>query len=110
MEFLAYHGVLESEKTLGNYFVVDFEADWSSRCALSDSLSDTIDYSAVYEVIASVMAERMNLLETVADSICRRVAETFPSFRRISVCVGKKNPPLGGSCAFSKVSAEWIKE
>ncbi|MBQ9310600.1 MAG: dihydroneopterin aldolase [Bacteroidales bacterium] len=98
MEFLAYHGCLESEKELGGDFVVDFKAwldlDEASR---SDRLDDTLDYSRVYSLIAGEMSQRSDLLEHVAGRICRALEAEFPDLPAFEVRVCKKNPPVGGS-------------
>ena len=57
MRFRAYHGVLEEERRCGGDFVVDFSCAYPFDQALvTDDLSDTLDYSAVYAVIAREMA------------------------------------------------------
>ena len=52
MEFHAYHGCFEEEKTAGNLFVVDFTGEIDMAAAVeTDALADTADYGAVYSVI-----------------------------------------------------------
>lgn len=106
MEFHAFHGCLESERKEGNTFVVDFlgKVD-AGKAAESDDLADTPDYSKVYEIVAAEMAKPSNLLENVAGRIVDAVGSAGLGFRFIKVRVSKKNPPVGGVCAWSRVTA-----
>lgn len=110
MEFVAFHGCREDEKVNGNIFSVDFEGDYASDCADTDALERAINYGEVYRLIASVMrGRRCDLLETLADSMVGALHVTFPGFTRIKVSVGKKNPPVAGPCAWSRVSTQWTE-
>ena len=52
MEFYAYHGVNEIEKTQGQRFIVDVELSANlARAAETDSLTDTINYSDVFRLV-----------------------------------------------------------
>ncbi|MBR4808916.1 MAG: dihydroneopterin aldolase [Bacteroidales bacterium] len=105
MHFRAFHGCLESERTEGGDFKVDFscEAD-TSRAERSDDLADTLDYSAVYAVVAAQMQVPSQLLEAVAGRIADAIGEEFPSIGHFEVSVYKKNPPVGGECEWAKVT------
>lgn len=106
MEFHAFHGCLEEERREGNTFVVDFrgKADLK-KAAKSDNLEDTIDYSKVYEIVAAEMAKPSNLLENVAARIVDAVKRADLGFWFVLVRVSKKNPPVGGTCSWSRVTA-----
>lgn len=104
MEFLAYHGCLDSEKELGGDFVVDFRAKLDfGKAAKEDSLADTLDYSKVYELVAAEMSQRSDLLENVAWRICRAISGAFPELPEFEVSVAKKHPPVGGEAELARV-------
>lgn len=104
MEFHAYHGCLEKEKQEGNLFVVDFKADIDiAAAAESDSLADTLDYGAVYSIIAREMEIPSDLIEHVAGRIVKAIEEQFP-FLDFSVRVSKQNPPVDGPAAWSRIT------
>ena len=107
MEFHAYHGCLEQERREGNLFVVDFKGLYAiQRPVGTDDLKDAADYSAIYAVIAREMEVPSNLLEHVAQRIADAIyAEFTPHFFQIKVTVSKRNPPVGGTCAWSRISA-----
>jgi len=104
MEFYSFHGVLQDEKKDGNTFVVDLEYDYSSVCGATDTISDAVDYSAVYDIVKQIMAVPHELLESLASEICEGVMQACLKIERIEVCVKKKNPPVGGPCAWSTVT------
>ena len=80
MIFYAYHGVETSEKQLGQRFEVDVELFLElTNAGHSDQLSDTVDYTHVYQVIEEIMLESdFNLLEALAEEISQTVIERFP--------------------------------
>lgn len=97
MAFYAYHGVLASEKELGQRFEVDVEM----RCDLqsagqSDDLAATIDYTEVYRVVKEqVEGCTFQLLERLAETIANRVSAEFP-VAAVTVRVRKPHVSLGG--------------
>ena len=107
MRFEAFHGCLPEERENGNLFVVDFRCRYDlQKASESDDLADTLDYGAVYDIVAREMAVPSNLLEHVAGRIARTVKASFPDAAGIVVCVAKKNPPVAGQADWSKVSVE----
>ncbi len=105
MHFRARHGCLESERVFGGEFSVDVGFDIDTTSAeRSDAIEDTVDYSRVYSVVAEQMAVPSQLLESVAGRIADALAGGFPGISNLSVCVGKKNPPVGGECEWAKVT------
>ena len=96
MRFYAYHGVMEQERRVGGEYLVSLriEADLS-RPVVSDDVADTINYAALYEMVAREMAQPSKLLEHVAGRIAQRVLEDFPLADALSVRITKCNPPMG---------------
>jgi len=105
MEFHAYHGCLEREKTAGNLFVVDFEGRLDmAEAAASDRLEDALDYSLIYNIVSEQMKYPSNLLENVASRIVRSIEIRFPQISEFSVRVSKSHPPVDGVCAWSRIT------
>lgn len=107
MEFHAYHGCLEFERRDGNTFVVDVRFRYDvTAAAASDDLADAVNYAAVYDIVAAQMAVPSNLLEHVAARIAAELRKSFPQMLSLNVSVAKKNPPVSGPAAWSKVKVE----
>lgn len=105
MEFHAFHGCLEKERKEGNTFIVDFYAETELKKAVkSDDLKDTIDYGRVYDIVAEQMAIPSKLLENVAGRILDAVRKEFKEILFLKIRVSKKNPPVNGACAWSRVT------
>ena len=93
-----YHGVLPFERSEGQLFSVDITADLGERgtavAAVTDSLTDALDYGAVARAVAAVIeGEPVNLIETLAE----RIADATLAFSRVKaveVTVHKPQAPL----------------
>lgn len=97
MEFFAYHGCFKEEQIIGTRFTVDLylETD-TSRAEMTDDLTKTVNYQAVYGLVAEEMAVKSKLLEHVARRIMDRVRKEFPPVNSCRIKVSKMNPPVGG--------------
>lgn len=101
MEFYAYHGHFEEEQKIGTWFSLDLtmEVD-TSKAELTDELEDTVDYSAVYQVVKEQMMIPSKLLEHVGRRILNAVKESFSDVTDAQLKIRKMNPPLGGKMDF----------
>ena len=97
LEFEGRHGASAPERRSTRKFVVNLEMDCDvAQAEQSDRLADTVDYSALAEIIVSIgTGEPHRLLESLArrmlDSLQARVPKA-----RIRLELRKLNPP---SCA-----------
>jgi dihydroneopterin aldolase len=107
LRFYAYHGVMEQERRVGGEYLVTLhvEADLS-RAVASDDVADTVNYAALYEVVAREMAQPSKLLEHVAGRIAQRVLQTFSMVDALSIRITKCNPPMGADCKGASVTVK----
>jgi len=93
----AYHGCLKEETKIGSDYRVDLEvkADLQTS-AVTDKLSDTVDYVFLNKVIKEEMEIASHLLETVAKRILNRIFNEDELVKKATVWVSKLNPPIGG--------------
>ena len=101
-----HHGVLPFEREEGQLFTVDVILDLGQRgtavAAVTDSVTDAVDYSRVANGIVSIIeGEPVNLIESLADRIAERVL-SFPRVVAAEVTVHKPQAPL--DVAFEDVS------
>ena len=111
LTFFGRHGVNAEETSLGQRFGVDvtFWMDLA-KAATSDSIEDTVSYSAVFKLIRSeVEGEPSKLLEHLAGRLVDRIAAQDTRIRKIRVTVTKLNPPLKGSVT-GNVSVTLVRE
>ncbi len=96
-DFVAFgrHGVLPSERELGQRFEVDVDAELSEcRGTESDAVEDTLDYARITSAIADVIeGPPRALLERLASEIADRVLVDF-RVRRVTVWIRKPSVPV----------------
>jgi dihydroneopterin aldolase len=99
MIFVGYHGTLPEEQTLGQRFVVDVAMDCDLRGAgMSDDLTQTVDYGAVYEQVRRIVeGPPVGLTETVAERIAAAVLAEHERITAIRVKVAKPQVRLGAT-------------
>ncbi|NLP57209.1 dihydroneopterin aldolase [Lutibacter sp. B1] len=96
----AYHGCLIEEGKIGSDYRVDLTVKANlSKSAITDSLSDTVDYVHLNKIVKEEMAVRSKLLEQVAQRILDRILAEIPLVNKVDVAVSKLNPPIGGNVA-----------
>ncbi|MGE2732563.1 dihydroneopterin aldolase [Mycolicibacterium vaccae] len=90
-----FHGVFDHERRDGQDFVVDITVWMDLRpAAASDDLADTLDYGALAQQAAAVVAgPPRRLIETVAAEIADGVL-TDERVREVEVTVHKPSAPI----------------
>lgn len=94
IEFFAYHGVLESEKQLGQMFSVDCEFSLGTSIC-NDNLDNTVNYGELSaEIVAFCQRKQYNLLETLANELTRHLLIKYRLIEKISLTVHKPHAPI----------------
>lgn len=97
LRFYARHGVGEQERLAGNRYEITLKIGYPFQRAMqTDRLEDTLNYAAVYELIAAEMQVPSALLEHVAGRIVTRLRERFPEIASLDLKLSKLNPPISG--------------
>ena len=93
----AQHGCLKEESIIGSDYRVDLEVRSDlSRPAITDALSDTLDYVHLNTIVKEEMGIRSKLLEHVSKRILDRIFNELPQSNFAEISVSKINPPIGG--------------
>jgi dihydroneopterin aldolase len=89
------HGVLASERALGQRFGADVTLHLDTRAAAeSDDLGSTVDYGALARrVVAVITGDPVDLIETLAQRIAE-VALAHDRVRAVDVSVHKREAPI----------------
>lgn len=105
MKFYAFHGCYDTEKRVGNQFLVSVKLDTNLDLpAQSDNVHETINYLQVYEIVRAEMEVVSNILEHVAGRIIEALYTQFSQLQKVSVKVSKMHPPLGGAVEKASVT------
>ncbi len=99
VRFYAYHGVNPEERVQGQRFVVDIRLATDLRAAgVTDDLTQTVNYSAVYKrVKAIVEGPPRDLLEALAEDIASALLADFSASTAVTVTVRKPEVALKGA-------------
>lgn len=107
IEVFGYYGVSAVEREIGQKLQIDVEchADFTKAC-MTDSLEDTVNYERLYgSVMETVERNRFNLLETLADAICRATLERF-RLRSVKTTIRKLTLPFPNTLSHVEVVVE----
>lgn len=97
IKLYAFHGCLEEEARIGGHYSVDvaMRTDFL-QAALTDELSQTINYVDVNRIVAEEMAIRSKLIEHVSQRIVSRLLNEIKDIDALRVKVVKICPPING--------------
>jgi 7,8-dihydroneopterin aldolase/epimerase/oxygenase len=96
LRVLGVHGVLAEERERAQPFSLDLDA-WVDMTAAqaSDQLGDTVDYGALAQLAADVVAQRsFQLLEALAGRLADALLAADHRLEAVAVTVRKLRPPL----------------
>ncbi|XOD67998.1 MAG: dihydroneopterin aldolase [Flavobacteriales bacterium Tduv] len=97
VNLFGFHGCMEEEAKVGTSFSVDLEVETElSKAAMTDELSDAVDYVHLHRIVKEEVAIRSKLIEHVAQRIIRRIKKELTAVHRVKVKVCKLSPPLEG--------------
>lgn len=105
LEAFGFHGVLPAERELGQRFVVDVDLELAAAVSTeSDDLADTVDYAALADAVAAIVAgPPVALLERLAGAIADRALQE-PGARTVTVTVRKPHVALAHPVAATAVT------
>lgn len=103
IRIFAFHGLYPEERILGNWYTLDIVVESESQPNFSDDIVNTIDYSQIYAICKQVMANPVDLLETVAETIAQKIRTELSQEVAVLVQISKENPPMGVSAGRSTV-------
>jgi len=103
--FHAFHGLYPEERIIGNDFIVDVYVTIPGTQHI-DSISETVNYQGIYNVVKKIMAIPQPLLEQVVYALSDAVKEKYPEIQKSVISLRKMNPPMGASVRNSVVSLE----
>ncbi len=104
IEALGYHGLYDSEREIGQPFVVDVVLKLDlEKAGKSDEIDYTVDYNDIAVLIHNeIVGPPMKLLETLAETLCNKIFDAYPLLEEMEVTVHKPRAPI--SVPFGDVS------
>lgn len=94
IECYAYHGVPEEERAVGHRYRIDLEIEVEGDAGHTDSIRDTVDYSAAAKLVTSIArTEQFRTLERLAQVAAERILAAFERAQVVHVDAAKRLPP-----------------
>lgn len=106
LHFHAFHGLYQEERKTGNEFRMDVLAEYIPTEEIITSISDTVNYAALFIIIKEAMKSPVDLLETLVMEIAGTIHDRFPQVCKLKVSVYKLHPPIAGFTGEVGVSYE----
>lgn len=101
-----YHGLFEHERKNGQDFFVDLVLLVDlNQAANSDLIDDTVNYGSIVDlVLEEITNNPVNLIETLASRIARRVLGEHSKVNSVTVTVHKPQAPVSAKLQDISVS------
>lgn len=96
VKFFAYHGIHDHEQHTGGDYEINLTASYTPAHISIHHIADTVDYTALYEIVRLRMEQPTPLLETIATDIAVEIITKFPAVSQVSISVSKLSPPIPG--------------
>lgn len=110
IEFFAYHGVYESEKLLGNRFILNMHVHFLPTVTPIARLEETLNYEVLFKRVSDRMAQPTPLLETIVMELAEEVLASFLQINAVFVSLEKCNPPIAGLVGSVEVAYQAQRE
>jgi len=107
IEFYGHLGVTAAEREVGQRYLVDVELTLDlRRAATSDSITDTVNYAAVYDTVVEIgESRRYRIIEPLAEEIAQALLDRFPA-QEVLVRIKKRPPPIKGIVEYAGVEIQ----
>jgi len=111
VRFHAFHGVSETERTVGSTFVLNLRIAVDVGAGMmSDELLDTINYADIYKIAKTEMLVASRLIEHAAWRIASAVCDAYPQIKYVDLKLMKENPPMGALCDGAGVEIHFVND
>ena len=94
VKFFAYHGIHQEEAILGGNFEVNLSATYLPATLSVTDITDTLDYTSIYDIVKSHMNMPTPLLETLATEIASEIIAKFSIVSAVVISIFKLHPPI----------------
>lgn len=90
----ARHGLYAGESSTGNIYHIDLSVKYDETNLAFDSISHTINYVELYDIIKQRMQDSTALLEKLCSEIVQQIKDLYPSVKEVILSVYKIQAPI----------------
>jgi dihydroneopterin aldolase len=94
LRFFSFHGLYKEEKKIGGEFEVNVSVSFTAPQTTIDSIYQTPDYTAIFNLVKEEMNVPTELLETLTMKIGNRIKLEFDQVDAVQVAIQKLHPPI----------------
>lgn len=88
------HGLHAEEALTGGEFKVNLIASYNPINIPVININETVDYTALYDVVKVKFSQRTLLLETLVTEIAYDILTKFPVLTNVKISINKVNAPI----------------
>lgn len=89
-----YHGLHRGEEILGGEFEINLSVQYLPATVPIYHINETVDYSALYNLVKARMEKPALLLETLATEIAEEILAKFSLVDEVNISIHKIHPPI----------------
>lgn len=94
VKFFAHHGLHAGEEVTGGEFEVSLVANYLPVNWPITDIGETVDYTALLQIIRERMKKPVHLLETLATEIASEIIAKFSRVTEVVISIFKLHPPI----------------
>lgn len=94
LRFLAFHGLYAEERKTGNEFEINLLVSYQPSSGTITGISDTINYSELYELLKLEMQKPRHLLETFLMEVAEIIHASYLQIKKIEISITKMQVPI----------------
>jgi 7,8-dihydroneopterin aldolase/epimerase/oxygenase len=94
VRFQAHHGVYKDESKTGNTYHIDLSVKFDEEDIRFETLKNTIDYVALYDIVKQRMQSSTHLIEQLCESIIGQVKLQYPFVKETTISIYKIQAPI----------------
>lgn len=94
VNIFGYHGLISGEEITGGEFEVNLTTYYRPKRIPIKEIEETIDYTALLEIVKKRMQKPGYLLETLATEIASEIIAKFSIVTRVEISIFKLHPPI----------------
>jgi len=96
IHFYGQHGLYAEERMVGNEFEVDLHVHYHSGDSIIHTMSSTINYVSLYNLLKAEMQQPRELLETFLMETVEKIHLSFPLVEKVDISILKLQAPIAG--------------
>lgn len=92
--FHAFHGIYAGEPKVGGDFEVNLKVSFDEEGRYPESLTDSVNYVRLYELVKQKMAQPTRLLEKLCHDILSEIKQEYPFIKDATISLYKLQAPV----------------